>query len=210
MTKPEDIYREKVREALGRIDACVRFMESFNAHSDLVLLESAALQARKALEAIAYAAIAPNKEQYKNLRAQTEVPGDFRKDYNAKKIFQLVSAINKDFYPIPLLEPKLVQKGFWHFEKRPNECLTKKEFESFYNRLGKFLHADNPWGADKGMDRLAKDLPSLCTRLKNLLSFHFISIRTPSFTGAWVINAPAHDQPIRVVIANARGEYDIR
>ena len=210
MTSAEEVYRTKVREALIRLSACIRFVHAFQESNDVLQLESGALQARKALEAVAFASIAPNKEQYKNLRAQAETPADYRRDYNARKIFQLVGAINKDFYPVPLLEPTRGASGLSHLDRKKDGYLTKKEFEALYNRLGKFLHADNPWAENKGHSQLAIDLPVMMARLAKLLEFHFISIRVPNFNGAWVVSAAGPNQPITIVTSKAKGEYMVQ
>ncbi len=210
MTDLRNIYLGKISEALARLAACDRFLNSYNASKDIFTLESAILQLRKALEAVAFAAIAPNKDQYAEYRAQAEKSADFTKDFNARSILQFLSKVNPDFYPLPASAPIAVSPGNWHFDRREDSSLTKDKFESFYDRLGKHLHADNPWGNDKGLENLVKDMPEVIAATRSLLSWHFTTIRTPQFSGVWVVEAPSNGTPPRVIVGEADGEFVVQ
>ena len=99
----------------------------------MFVLESAILQMRKALEAVAFAAITPNKGQYAEYRAQAEKNSDFTKDFNARSILQFLGKINPDFYPMPTSAPIAVSPGNWHFDRRKDDSLSKDKFKSFYD-----------------------------------------------------------------------------
>lgn len=203
------IYLTKISEAVARINACDHFLESYTKDETGCLLDAAVLQMRKALEAVAYAAIAPNKGEYARLRADANHPADYRKDYNARAILHNLSKINADFYPVPLLQANQIQPGHWHFERKTVGCLSKAKFESFYDRLGKHLHADNPWGNDKGVKNLVADLPTVRSELRELLALHSIIVRTPDFLGAWVVELPPDGRPPRIIVAEAQGEFRV-
>ena len=49
-----------------------------------------------------------------------------------------------DFYPIPLLPAKKLENGTWHFDRKTGKFFDKNQFIKLYDRLGKYLHADNP------------------------------------------------------------------
>ncbi len=210
MTELRNIYLGKISEALARLVECDRFLSSYNSSKDILVLDCAILQMRKALEAVAFAAIAPNKDQYAEYRAQAARSADFTKDFNARSILQFLSKVNPDFYPLPVSAPIAVSPGNWHFERREDKSLTKENFESFYDRLGKHLHADNPWGNDKGLENLAKDIPEVIAATRSLLSWHFTTIRTPQFSGVWVVEAPSSGVPPRVVVGKADGEFVVQ
>jgi hypothetical protein len=210
MKELQTIYLGKISEALARLTACERFLSSYSVSKDVFVLEAAILQMRKALEAVAFAAIAPNKTQYAEYRAQAEKNSDFTKDFNARSILQFLGKINADFYPLPASAPISVSPGNWHFDRRKDNSLTKEKFESFYDRLGKHLHADNPWGNDKGIDNLAKDIPDIIAATRSLLSWHFTTIRTPQFSGVWVVEAPSNGAPPRVIVGQADGEFVVK
>lgn len=210
MTAIQTIYLGKISEALARLTACERFLSSYSDSKDVFVLESAILQMRKALEAVAFAAIAPNKSQYAEYRAQAEKNSDFTKDFNARSILQFLGKVNADFYPLPASAPVALSPGNWHFDRREDNSLTKDKFESFYDRLGKHLHADNPWGNGKGLDNLAKDIPEVISATRYLLSWHFTTIRTPQFSGVWVVEAPSNGAPPRVIVGKADGEFVVQ
>jgi hypothetical protein len=205
----QTVYLNKVSESLARIGACESFLIRGRATNDVYSFESAVLQARKALEAIAFAAIAPNKTEYEAFRAEAEKPADYRKDYNARAILQYIGKVNKDFYPTPLQAPTRKVDGTWHFERRSDGFLTKQQFESIYDRLGKFLHADNPWGKNKGIKNLIADLPGVITGVQRLFEWHFTVIRTPQFQGVWVVEAARGSAP-RIVVGKADGDFIVQ
>jgi len=202
----QTIYLDKISESIHRIRACESFLDHHQATNDFYSFESAVLQARKALEAIAFAAIAPSKIEYESFRAEAERPADFRKDYNARAILQYLSKINKDFYPTPLCTPIRKVDDFWHFDRKADGYITKSQFESFYDRLGKFLHADNPWGNNKGIQNLISDFPQVIMGVRGLLEWHFTVIRTPQFQGVWVVEVPSSGAP-RIVVGKADGDF---
>lgn len=208
-TEAQEIYLRSINESVARIDACGSFLGAYASSGSVSILEAAALQARKALEAVAYAAIAPNEKRYQAFRAQATQPADYRKDYNARAILRHLAKINPDFYPTPLLPATQQAPGHWHFDLKPDGYLTKARFEAFYDRLGKFLHADNPWGHDKGFMNLAADLPSAMTQLRELLVLHKTIVRVPAFSGVWVIEVPTDGRIPHIITAEATGEFTV-
>lgn len=101
----QKIYLEKVEECLDRLQACEAFIESYKESGNVFLLDSAILQMRKSLECLAYAAIAPNKKEYKDFRAKADRQSDYTRDFHAGRILEMLSKINKDFYPNPVSPP---------------------------------------------------------------------------------------------------------
>lgn len=203
------IYLSKIAEAIARSNACEAFLAQYSLSHDIVVFESAVLQFRKALEAMAFAAIAPNKSAYQLLRTKAETAADYRKDFHATRILKSLESINADFYPVALLEPKSQGSGKWHFERRILGVLTKKQFIAIYDRLGKFLHSDNPWGNPNVVTNLLAALPEKIAELRALLARHFTTIRSPEFTGVWVIEAPTSFSacPPRIIVGTSDGEF---
>jgi hypothetical protein len=206
----QKIYLSKVEECLDRLKACEEFMKSYKEKEDIYTLESAILQMRKSLECVAYAAIAPNKKEYKEFRAKADRQPDYTRDFHAGKILEMLSKINKDFYPKPVSPPISKGPGRWHFEKREDGALTKNQFSSFYDRLGKFLHADNPWGNDKGIKNLLNDIPTVIDSVKSLLLWHFTKVSTPKFTGVWVVEVPSNGEKPKIIIGKSDGEFLVK
>ncbi len=107
-----DICAAMVSEAASRLAAATTFLESFSDGKGVGYVEASALQLRKALEAMAFAAIAPNHSAYAAHRAKAENNQDFTKDYHVKRIFNDLGRINPDFYPVAVLPGKnIAPKG---------------------------------------------------------------------------------------------------
>lgn len=208
-TEAQEIYLAKINEAIARLNACNYFLGIYAKDGAMSLFEAAVLQMRKALEAVAFAAIAPNKTRYEQFRAQAYRAADYRKDYNARAILQYLARINQDFYPIPLASPTQTKPGHWHFDQKADGYMTKDRFEALYDRLGKFLHADNPWGNDKGVANLVADLPTAVGQLNELLVLHRTIVRTPEFTGVWVVEVPNDGRVPHIIVGQAAGEFAV-
>lgn len=206
MDEPK-IYLDLMTQALERLAASEKYLAAYQALGQLCELESATLQLRKAMEAVAFAAIAPNKQMYAAFRKNADRPAHFGNDWQADSIFLSLNKVNPDFYPDPLLPETRVGPNAWHFEKPVDGYMKRKNFETLYKRLGKFLHADNPWGDDKGWATFAKDLPEAIVKIRALLKKHRTLIREPRFNGFWIVDAPSDGTPPRMIRAIADGSF---
>jgi hypothetical protein len=202
------IYTTQIGDAVSRLESVEEFMRLYSDNSKTSYLEAAILQLRKALEVIAIAAIAPDKNQYEAFRKSHTQDPDFTKDYHAAKIFDPLSRVNPDFYPLPLLPAAQQPDGSWHFGKKETGLLSKKQFERTYDRLGKYLHATNPWGTDKNLQNLVADIPTIVGNARGLIHLHARFIRTQEFHGVWVVEATS-SLP-RIITAVANGPYAVQ
>ena len=209
-TSLQEIYRLQIAEATSRILSAQTFLSAYSSTKLIPQLEAAILQLRKALEKIAFAAIAPNKKQYAELRALAMESPDFTKDYHAMRIFTALAKVNKNFYPMPLLPGIRQDDGSLHFADKKSGFLTKKRFEGIYDRLGKHLHADNPWSGNKNLQNLAAEIPQIIEESHSLLDLHVCYIQTPEFQGAWLVETDRLGNPPRVYTAEAQGPYVIK
>lgn len=206
-TEIVEIYLNNMRDVKRRIKYAEGQLGAFNNTLNYLFLENATLHTRKALECIAYASIAPNKNAYSKFRSEAEKPGDFKKDYHGGKILKLLGKINEAFYPLPLVEPKLVGERQWHFD-RLNSCyLTKKQYINFYDRLGKFLHSDNPWDDDKGYINLANDMPEHFQRIKSLLQIHATFVQQKHSRNVYVIDMGSEEKDVSLITAITNGAF---
>jgi hypothetical protein len=199
------VYLRLIGEAVGRLNAALGFELEYRRTRDLPTLDASVLQLRKGLELIAIAAIAPDKKSYEEFRTAADKDPDFTKDYHAAKIFAALSRVNADFYPRALLPPLRQPDGTWHFENKTSGVLSKKQFERCYDRLGKHLHAQNPWGKAQNIQNIASDLQAMTTSGKELIAYHARFIRAPDFHGVWIVDAGT-PQPT-VLNAEANGSY---
>lgn len=206
----QSIYLNQMVEVRDRLNATKRFIGTYESTGSHIEFDCAVLQFRKALEATAYASISPNKEQYRLFRQKGKNSEDFTKDFNATKIFKYLGQINNDFYPVPMMPATKKPDDTWHFERKEDGFLTKKRFQKIYDRLGKFLHADNPWDSDKQRKNISKDIIATIPELINLLELHATFIRTKSYCGVWVVEV-SRDCKIKpnIMVANARGDFKV-
>lgn len=205
----QKIYVAMVQEASQRLLVASTYLSEHAQSKSLPMLESGILQVRKALEAIAFASIAPNRQAYESFRSRAEEQKDYTKDYHAGKVFRVLGKINPDFYPVPLTGPTRMPDGTIFFGRKHDGYLTKRRFESFYDQLGKHLHAHNPWGTNKNLQNLAVELPAVINEASALLDLHATFIRTQEFKGAWVVQVPRDGSPPRVIAGAAQGEFKV-
>lgn len=206
----QDIYINQMVDVRSRLISTQHFINAYLEAGNNIEFDCAILQFRKALEATAYASISPNKERYREFRLKGQYSSDFTKDYNATKIFQYLKQVNTDFYPLPLSPPTRMHDETWHFGRKKDNFLTKEQFSKIYDRLGKFLHADNPWDSDKQRQNIAKDIVVLIPQLCNLLKLHATFIRSKNYCGVWVVEVSEHEEiKPRIITAVAPGDFKV-
>ncbi|RYU57913.1 hypothetical protein EWI61_11770 [Methylolobus aquaticus] len=200
-----DIYLAMISEVNERLRASETFFAAYNAGQGLAFIDAAILQFRKAMEAIALAAIAPCKEKYEVFRARADQP-DYTRDYHAGKIFQILGKINKNFYPLPLQPAVRQANGIFHFDRKASGYLTTKRFESLYDRLGKHLHAHNPWSNNKNLQNLVGEITSAIAETRSLLELHAAFVQTEAFSGVWITEVKVGAAPV-IIVGQTDGEF---
>ena len=205
----EEIYLNNMRDVKRRLQYSESQLHDFNNEQDYLLLENAILHTRKALECITYASIAPNKKAYAKFRSEAKKTADFRKDYHGAKILKQLGMVNKEFYPYPLVEPKLVGMRQWHFDRQPEAYLTKNQYIKLYDRLGKFLHSDNPWDNDKGYLNLANDMPESFNKIRALLKVHATFVQEKERRVAFVVDMGSEEKDVSVLTAITDGAFKV-
>lgn len=205
----EEIYLNNMRDVKKRLLYSESQMSEFNNTKNYLYLENVALHMRKSLECIAYASIAPNKKEYSKFRSDAKTPADFRSDYHGAKILKQLGKVNKEFYPLPLIGPKLVGARQWHFDRLSEGYLTKNQYIKLYDRLGKFLHSDNPWDNDKGYLNLAKEMPGFLIKIMSLLQVHATFVQEPGRRLAFVVDMGSEKKDVSVLTAIADGAFKV-
>lgn len=205
----KEIYLKNMRDVKRRLHYSESQIHEFNNTQEYLFLENAILHTRKALECIAYASIAPNKKAYSKFRSEAKIPADFRKDYHGAKILKQLGMVNKEFYPLPLDEPKLVGVRQWHFDRQKDGYLTKSQYIKLYDRLGKFLHSDNPWDHDKGYLNLAKNMPESFKRIRKLLQVHATFVQEKDRRLSFVVDMGSEEKDVSVLTAVADGAFKV-
>lgn len=173
-----------MREAEKRLEVLNAFInKETNAVYLQTTIESEALQLRKLLELIAYASLVAHKDAYKSVRK------DIDKDWHAKRILRKIESLNPNFDPIPT---NGVSNGKWNTPR--GGYLTRKQFETLYDKCGKILHSKNPFSnTPQHLLSFHKKMPNHVARIQKLLSEHrvrlassneMIHVRVQFFTDA--------------------------
>ncbi|TBW60226.1 hypothetical protein EZV77_19410 [Burkholderia thailandensis] len=210
----ESVYIAMMSEAANRLMAAQQFIEQHSGGSEIARLESAALQVRKAMEAIAFSAISTNKSAYEKIRSIAETNKDFTRDYHANRIFRDLQRIQKDFYPLALvpavnLTPELQTGRTWHFDRKHDGHLSQDKFIKIYDRLGKYLHARNPWDRSIPQEGLQEFLPGVIGEAQSLIELHAAFIRTTGFTGVWIVEIPKDSTEPKIIRGQADGDFTV-
>lgn len=180
------IYLNCIEEIKSRLLGIDYFLKN-TFLNEKITTECSILQLRKVLELISLAAIAPNKTKYKEFRLYADEQKDFRKDYNGRKILEMLKKINPYFYPRPLMQPTINSNGTKHFAAFTGDYLSMKIYASIYDKCGKLLHADNPWDDKKSYKEFWDKIPNIINQIKNLLNLHSIVIMQNKKTICWII-----------------------
>lgn len=137
------------------------------------------LQIRKILEQIAFGSMSSNIELYR--KQYQEYSGHWR----AKKILEMVEAVNPDFYPRPLKPgAEMDHTGKFILEPVNDGFLTKDEFRALYDACSQVIHAPNPHAEAKQLD-LGRSIDDWMHRIASLLWFH--QIRLAGSDEAWLV-----------------------
>jgi len=149
-------------------------------------LESATLQLRKILELVAFGSLVANKDAY------TSVYSRVSKTWNAGDLLRELETVNRDFYPVPVIQIPSARPGvsMEHKRRDPSEYLTKDDFREVYGRCGVMADAANPFGKGIDYDYFKKHLPAWRTKVVNLLNGHEIHLLNRP--GMYVVHMTVH------------------
>jgi hypothetical protein len=131
--------------------------------------EFACLQLRKALEQLAYSALAASRERYSQARPQVE------REWNATRILERVEKIHPDFYPLPVRPVRLAPNRV-HFDVVADGFLTRDEFVFLYDRCSDVIHDWNPFREGPLVVQFERPIGEWAQRIERLLAFHRIRL----------------------------------
>lgn len=159
------IYNRFMMEIRRRLDAA---RESAKQASSIAVddqAEIACLHLRKALEMIAFASLAANRNSYEKYH------GDFDRHWRAAKILEKLGKINSDFYPVPLT---YISPG--NYQNSTTTHLTRERFAYLYDVTSEVIHTWNPYRAERLQIDLKRPLEEWIDLIESLLSVHSVSI----------------------------------
>ena len=186
MNNEISIYIELIKGIYSRLEFALKYLEQYSKTRSVNELESSILQMRKAFESLAFSSIAANKSVYAKLRGNASKNSDFSKDYNAKLIIKDIEKVNPQFYPIALNQPEMLN-GMINFPQKTTGFLKREKFERIYERMGKYLHADNPWSSDKQIESFSREISTIVNELKHLLERHVCFLSYSKETKIWIV-----------------------
>lgn len=149
-------------------------------------LESATLQLRKILELIAFGSLVANKDAYTSVYARVS------KEWNAGDRIRGLEEVNREFYPVPVIQVPSVKPGIAmeHKRREPVDYLTKNDFKEVYGRCGVIAHAANPFGKAIDYTYYKQHLSIWRTKVMNLLNGH--EIHLVNDPGMYVVHMTVH------------------
>lgn len=127
-------FMHEIKLRLAAIDAALqRIAEAGESETAFLDAEFCYLQLRMICEIIALSALIAHNELQE---ANTKV---LLKDWNADSIFNRLSAVNADCYPLPL-KTVVLPSGEKHLERIEAPYLTRAELKKTYHACGQNLH----------------------------------------------------------------------
>lgn len=132
-------------------------------------IEFCVLQIRKILELIAFSSLASDADIYeKQLQ-------NLKKKWNARLILNDIERIHPQFYPHPI---NIEQGEPIRWLEKEEGFLSREEFETIYDKCGKFLHEASSFKPDADIeyeyDQVRKMLPDWVTLIEELLLVHYV------------------------------------
>jgi hypothetical protein len=187
---------ERVRRHIGIVDRV--FLREIDTDDNDLNAELIFLHFRKALEEIAFASLAANREKYSVVRA------GFATEWNARRMLGFVEKVNPNFYPVPLKPPQEISPGHKFFDRVEDGFLTKEDFVTLYDGSAEVLHCRNPYAPGDPTVNVKYTVDEWSRRIKALLSWHFVQI--VDVQGLWVVQVPDQD-PVRGFFGAADGPF---
>ncbi|HLI17408.1 MAG TPA: hypothetical protein VKV22_03950 [Rhodanobacteraceae bacterium] len=128
------------------------------------------LQLRKVLELVAFGSLVANRVLY------SKVHRNFAKHWNARLLVKDLHRVNPNYYPRAIREvtPEDPAQPVQFVDRE--DGLSESEFVELYERCGRVLHADNPFGSKVDWEQYRQEITHWRQKLLNLLNSHTIRL----------------------------------
>jgi hypothetical protein len=180
MPNEAEIYADYMTGVRMRLDEVSRILAATDM-PEFSQQEASFLQLRKALELIAFASLAANRDAY-----AAAFP-TFAEDWKAKRILEKIEKINPEFYPMALEAPQEIAPGRKHFLRPGSGFMTKDDFVALYQIASEVLHTRNPFTRKAPIIDIKYTVPEWVARIQRLLTWH--QVRLVSGT-LWIVRIP--------------------
>lgn len=135
-------------------------------------IEFMCLQIRKVLELISMGSLILNKEEFEAIGQK------YAQYWNARLILQDIERLNPDFYPKPIIEVPSTRPGVINdLQNKTTGFLTREDFVRVYEKCGKLMHANNPFGSQADLDYYEAKIPEWEDMIIGLLNCHIIHLK---------------------------------
>jgi len=128
------------------------------------MVEYKALHLRKIIEQILLSSLIANSEVYQQYYNRLE------REWNARLICRDLERIHPKFFPVAAIDDHENQ----HISENPKDNLTSKEIIVMYEKMGKLLHAHNPFSPFPDYQELSNYIDDCCNKIIRFLSVHTI------------------------------------
>lgn len=79
-----------------------------------------------------------------------------------------------------------------------------------YDKLGKYLHADNPWGGIKDVKKFLNTLQKAIKEIEVTISLYSTIIRTPDFQGMWIVKTTLEPITVEMIVASTDTDFSVK
>lgn len=135
-------------------------------------IEFMCLQIRKILELISMGSLVVNQEEF------DAVGQKYAQYWNARLILQDIERLNPDFYPVAIQEVPSARPGVTNdLQNKTTGFLTRADFIKVYEKCGKMMHANNPFGSQSDLDYYSSKIPEWEDLIIGLLNCHLIHLK---------------------------------
>jgi hypothetical protein len=178
--KAIDLYCDQMIEIKKRLGILDFFFDaSFLPFDPQQSMEIMCLQIRKILELIANSSLVANKHEYDLAVERTT------KYTGARILLQQLERVNPDFYPRPAILQPADEHGNRSLVDVKEDVLTKKDFESIYEKCHKMLHSRSPFKSGASLHFYQNNIVAWRNMIVHLLSSH--QVRLAGQTEFWLV-----------------------
>ena len=129
-------------------------------------VEYKAMHLRKIIEQIFLASLIANAEIYQQYYNR------LGKEWNAKYICRDLERIHPNFFPVAVID----DHENHHISTNLQDSLTSDDAIEMYDKMGKFLHSDNPFRQHPNYEKSSKYIDDCCNKIVCLLRVHRIML----------------------------------
>ncbi len=154
-------YGDVLAEIQARVDYAWSLLEDVSERFDL---EAAAMHLRTAIELIAFATLAVNRQSLEEISSVLH-----KADWSAAR--KLLKRANPQFWPVPYCE-RIDANGPRAFVQITEPYLEEANAGAEWGFLSTFVHAENPLSPLVIEAATVERMRAIATRIRNLLSVH--------------------------------------